>query len=65
MITCGGDRKIKVWDLRNFREISELRMQLTEAPSKLSISQRGVFAFSSSNSVHVKKNKQIKNKKIK
>ena len=51
MATSGVDRKLKIWDLRTYKELHCFKM--AAGPGQLSFSQRGLLAGSMGNVVEV------------
>lgn len=54
LVTAGADRKVKVFDLRKYKELNEY--YLSAAASAMSVSQRGLVALGFGPHVHVLKN---------
>ena len=53
MATSGVDRKIKIWDLRTYRELYSYRVGA--GPGQLTFSQRGLLAAGMGNFVEVRR----------
>jgi len=55
MATSGTDRKLKVFDLRMYKEVSSFRYRSKQMPGLLDFSQKGILAVSRDNSVELYK----------
>ena len=53
MATSGGDRKIKIWDLRTYREL--YCYKVGAGPGQLAFSQTGLLGAGMGNIVEVKR----------
>lgn len=51
LVTAGVDRKLKLWDLRNYRNLATYR--LSQIPKSVAISQQNILAVSSGEVVNV------------
>lgn len=51
LVTAGVDRKLKLWDLRNYKNLATYR--LSQIPNSLTISQQNILAVSSGAVVNI------------